>query len=144
MRMARGKCTTSPHVVLNVQGPESTVLLVNNDNCNVTYLVDTGTEASIVPHASCLNNTHLSNVSAPCKLYAANGSVITSCGMVTRSLQLHGHFFSGYFIQAVVWHPIIVADFLRNHRLMVYVAGLRLPLPGLDGSIPSRLQYSVQ
>ena len=60
------------------------------------------------------------------RLQAANGSPIKTYGKVSRAVCFNGRTFHGDFLRADVKRPLIGADFLFKHRLLVDLAGQRL------------------
>jgi len=94
-------------------------------------LIDTGADVSVIPHnllGKCAKQTD--NF-----LVAANGSSISTYGtqLLTVSLGLR-RVFSHYFILAAVNRPIIGADFLATHGLLLDLKRKRLidPLTGQE------------
>jgi hypothetical protein len=83
------------------------------------FLVDTGSTFSILPFRSS------SPQSGPW-LTAANGRRIACWGHRRASVILDGIHYSWKFLCAAVRFPILGADFLRNFKLLVDVAGCRL------------------
>ena len=83
------------------------------------YLVDTGAFCSVFPasrHETCTIATD------PIRLTAANGSSIPSHG--TRDIRLHfgGRTYTWNFRLAQVTQPLLSADFLAHHHLLVDIA----------------------
>lgn len=130
------KCLSGSQTALSIQGADSIVLLINDDNDNITHLIDTSTETSIISCTLCLNNRHDPPLVPSQKLFAANGSIINSCGSLDHTIQFKGHGITASFILAVVQRLIMGADFIQKHRLLVDIFGCRLLLPSLSASIP--------
>ena len=91
-------------------------LLVNDNHSGRTFLIDTGAQVSLLP-ATAHARRHPSPT-AP-KLVAANGSSIASYGTQQTHVQLGKRKFTVTFIIADVRRPILGADFLRRHKLLV-------------------------
>lgn len=107
-------CTISP----------SHRLCVTDLNSGLRFLVDTGANVSVLPAAK---RPYNNSVSDSYKLYAANGSEIRTYGTKNLVLNLklrRPH--SWTFILADVKQPILGADFLKHHKLLVDVNGRRL------------------
>lgn len=83
-----------------------------------------------------LLNVHCFSTTPQSRLVVANGSPISTSGSWTRTLQLNGFTFTGTFQLLDVRLPIIGADFLRKHKLLVDIARRHLLLPSLTSSIP--------
>lgn len=89
----------------------------------MSFLIDTGADVSVVPYK-------LLNKRVKCtdfKLYAANGSVIDTFGdhLLCLNLGLRRPY-KWRFVAANVSKPIIGADFLRHHGLLVDLRNRRL------------------
>ena len=98
-------------------------LLVNDNHSGRTFLIDTGAQVSLLP-ATAHARRHPSPT-AP-KLVAANGSSIASYGTQQTHVQLGKRKFTVTFIIADVRRPILGADFLRRHKLLVDLCGQKL------------------
>ena len=98
-------------------------LLVNDNHSERTFLIDTGAQVSLLP-ATAHARRHPSPT-AP-KLVAANGSSIASYGTQQTHVQLGKRKFTVTFIIADVRRPILGADFLRRHKLLVDLCGQKL------------------
>lgn len=80
------------------------------------YLIDTGADVSVVPHAPHKTGGH----PAQLQLFAANGTAIPTFGQRLIKLDLGlRRDFNWPFIIAAVSQPIIGADFLRHFGLLV-------------------------
>lgn len=89
-------------------------LFVIDRNSNRSFLVDTGAAVSVLPRGK----TQLCK--QPYTLYGANGSTINTYGTSTCSLNLgFRRDFEWTFIIADVTNPILGADFLLHHSLLV-------------------------
>ena len=88
------------------------------------FLVDTGAQVSVIP-ASMTDKAVSCQVNAP-QLQAANGSPIQTYGTVTRDVCFGGKRLQGRFYLANVQRPLLGADFLLRHELLVDIAGRRL------------------
>ena len=98
-------------------------LLVNDNHSGRTFLIDTGAQVPLLP-ATAHARRHPSPT-AP-KLVAANGSSIASYGTQQTHVQLGKRKFTVTFIIADVRRPILGADFLRRHKLLVDLCGQKL------------------
>ena len=98
-------------------------LLVKDNHSGRTFLIDTGAQVSLLP-ATAHDRRHPSPT-AP-KLVAANGSSIASYGTQQTHVQLGKRKFTVTFIIADVRRPILGADFLRRHKLLVDLCGQKL------------------
>lgn len=130
-----GKPASGPPASVNSVGPGSSLLQVTDKRTALTYLVDTGAEVSILPVSSPIPGPSSADSTTP-TLRAANGSVIKTYGRTQQQLTLGNHAFTASLLRADVERPILGADFLHTHQLLVDLAGRRLLLPGLLSSIP--------
>ena len=89
------------------------------------FLVDTGAFCSLFP-ATALDKTRPLPRTPNIKLIAANGSNIPMYGTRTISIQASGRSFTWDFILADVKTPLLGADFLGHHGLLVDVANRKL------------------
>lgn len=87
------------------------------------FLIDTGADVSVIPNRLINKRVKCTNF----KLYAANGSVIDTFGehLLCLNLGLRRPY-KWRFIVANVSKPIIGADFLRHHGLLVDLSNRRL------------------
>ena len=106
-------------------GAKSTLLQVRDELSGDLFLIDTGAEVSVLP-ASPSRVSHPSLTPTSVTLRAANGSPIRCYGVLCLPLRLDGRRMKGKFIVADVQQPLLGADFLRLHCLLVDVAGQRL------------------
>ena len=109
-----GNATASHHLV-----PSNSVLLYASDilpSCH--FLIDMGTEVSIFPAFStdCIDTTGLT-------LVAANGTCICTFGKHNLKFHIGWQPFSWDFLLADIPQPLLRADFLCTHALMVDIAG---------------------
>jgi hypothetical protein len=103
---------------------DNILLHVVDSNSGRAFLVDTGTEVSLLPAVRSDRRTSGTGTIPP--LVAANGSVIKLYSKRTLPLNLCGQRFEGEFIVANVRQAILGADFLRASGLLVDMAGERL------------------
>uniref|UniRef100_A0A5S6QIV2 RNA-directed DNA polymerase n=1 Tax=Trichuris muris TaxID=70415 RepID=A0A5S6QIV2_TRIMR len=99
------------------------LLYARDRNSGRRFLVDTGAELSVVPPTGIQTRTAVSTR----PLVAANNSTIKTYG--TCPLQLHffpHHHFNWTFTVADVSQPLLGADFLRAHSLLVDIENQRL------------------
>ncbi|KAL0819180.1 hypothetical protein ABMA28_008433 [Loxostege sticticalis] len=92
-------------------------LCVTDLHSGLRFLVDTGANVSVIPAAK---RPFSDSASDSYKLYAANGTEIRTYG--TKKLRPY----SWTFILADVKQPILGADFLSYHKLLVDVNGRKL------------------
>lgn len=107
-------CTISP----------SHRLCVTDLNSGQRFLVDTGANVSVLP---AIKKPYFNNGSENYKLYAANGTEIRTYG--TKNLVLNLKLRRPYtwtFILADVKQPILGADFLNHHKLLVDINGRKI------------------
>ena len=118
------KLTGRPLTAASVSGPHTSRLFyVMDKGTGTRYLVDTGSEVSVIP-PSPSDHTHASD---QLTLLAVNNTHITTYG--TRSLTLNLSLrrkLQWIFIIASVQKPIIGADFLRYFGLLVNVSKRQL------------------
>lgn len=86
------------------------------------FLVDTGAQVSVTPASSA---EKVSGTTGP-PLQAANGSSIATYGSRVVPLRFGNRLFKTGLISANVKRPLLGADFLRQHNLLVDVRGRRL------------------
>ena len=109
------------------------LLYVTDRESRLRFLVDTGAEVSIIPPSKAERKNRQDTFG----LLAANGSPIVTYG--TRSLTLNlglRRTFRWVFVVANVRNPILGADFLKHHGLVVDMGHKRLA--------DTRTQLSVQ
>ena len=98
-------------------------LVVQDESTGQEFLVDTGAQVSVIP-ASQLDR-EIGRKDGP-RLQAANGSTIQTYGTTERFLRLGGRAMKAKFYRAEVKRPLLGADFLMRHKLLVDMAGKRL------------------
>ncbi len=86
------------------------------------FLVDTGAEVSVLP----ASRTDKAATRQGVKLTAANSSCMRTFGKRTISLHFDEWHFQWTFTVADVAQPLLGADFLRAHSLLVDIKGQRL------------------
>lgn len=123
--MAKKLATGSP--VMAAHPSSSPGFVVKDKISGKTFLVDTGAFVSVYPISASRENyfqrdQHPSSVS----LIAANGTRIRTYGTVTIPLLLNSRSYSWTFTLADVSRPLLGADFLSHHDLLVDVARRRL------------------
>jgi cleavage and polyadenylation specificity factor subunit 1 len=89
------------------------------------FLIDTGAQVSILPATAAHKSQH-KNISYTRQLQAANGTPIPSYGTRTTQVVFGGRHFTAQFVLADVRRPLLGADFLRRHHLLVDISGQRL------------------
>ena len=120
-RFIRGKWVQGS-TAINAAGPAQ--LLVTDDLSGTVFLIDSGAQVSLIPRSSPLATANASRTE--CQLRAANGSPITTYGTLPATISIAHKRYSNNFIIANVHRPILGADFLRNHGLLVDIRGQRL------------------
>ncbi|PAA57175.1 hypothetical protein BOX15_Mlig016814g2 [Macrostomum lignano] len=117
-----GKRAGRPSVNSSAAGNSSSLLLIPDVQTGRRFLVDTGAEVSIFPVDG--SDARLHTPGPP--LFAANGSLIRTFGTRQLTLDLGIRRCSWPFILAEVSRPLIGADFLRHHGLLVDLPHRRL------------------
>ena len=109
------------------------------------FLVDTGASVSVFPHSS----RRPTAPSVGVQLKTADGTTMNTFGTRRLALQFGSRRFEWNFLLANVSMPILGADFLREHRLLVDVAGARLldasslePIPTVT-SVPANTKSQL-
>lgn len=107
-------CTVTPSPRLCIQDKSS----------GLRYLIDTGANVSVIP----ISNRLRANIKCnEYKLYAANGTAIKTYGCKTLALNLGlRRPYTWTFVIADVRQPILGADFLNHHGLLVDIKARRL------------------
>ena len=115
-----GKRGGRSSIVALAAGHTNSLLFLCDNITKRRFLVDTGTEVSVIPTTGLVTRTRQPGP----PLLAANGSSITT----TRTLCLHfaSKTYQWNFLLANVTHPLLGADFLRSHSLLVNLKGRRL------------------
>lgn len=130
------KPAPSPQGAMNLQMADCTIFRVTDQDTGTSYLIDSGAEVSILPRTTFAPALHLCSTSnSTSSLYTMNRSPLPTCGTLPRILHFAGHPIISQFLLAPVKKPIIGADFLRKHLLLVDISGCRLLLPGLSCSM---------
>jgi hypothetical protein len=101
------------------------VYCVKDELSGEFFLVDTGAAYSVIPHTSAEKPV------GPA-LKGADGSRISCWGPSTRTVNLAANSFTWNFVLAAVSIPIIGADFIKHHRLVVDLANEDLFSPLLN------------
>ncbi|XP_045453892.1 uncharacterized protein K02A2.6-like [Melitaea cinxia] len=97
-------------------------LFVTDKKTGISFLVDTGANISVLPR----KKTHFTTP-LPFKLYAANNTTISTYGEKTLELDLSlRRPYKWKFIVADVSKPILGADFLKHHQLIVDLKNKKL------------------
>lgn len=127
-----GKLQTGPTVASTSVGPCKLSLFVTDHKSGRRFLVDTGAQVSVIPA------TWHDKRAGACgqSLKAANGSSITTYGAQDTSISLNGHPYEVRLIIANVQRPLLGADFLRRHNLVVDIKGQRLVEADTFASVP--------
>ena len=86
------------------------------------FLVDTGAQVSVIPPTLVDKRFATPQES----LQAANGTSIATYGQRNTILRLGSHSYSARLVIADVKRPLLGADFLRRHNLLVDIRGQRL------------------
>lgn len=114
----------SGSAAVNAVGPPQLILCDELSGRN--YLIDSGAQVSLLP-ASTAHKAGVHESSLPNKtLQAANGTPIPSYGTITTHLKFGGRRFAATLVIADVRRPLLGADFLRSHNLLVDICGQRL------------------
>ena len=103
------------------------------------FLVDTGAEISVVP----ATRFDWLNGHTGASLLAANGSHISTFGTRTLTIQILEGVFRWAFVVASVSQPLLGADFLRAHSLLVDVKHHRLVIPNCLPTLQWRWPLSL-
>lgn len=109
-------------MISSAAGSDSSLLLISDVQTGRRFLVDTGAEVSIFP----VTGTDARFRSPGPPLYAANGSTIRTFGTLSLTLNLGVRRCTWPFVLAEVSRPLIGADFLRHHGLLVDLGHRRL------------------
>ncbi|KAJ8713199.1 hypothetical protein PYW07_013569 [Mythimna separata] len=97
-------------------------LYITDKNSKLSFLVDTGANISVLPRSKGQIPQPL-----PFQLYAANNTTIATYGEKTLTLDLNlRRPYLWKFIVADVTKPILGADFLKHHQLIVDLKNRRL------------------
>ena len=115
--------------------PEIQQLIITDENTNRRFLIDTGAQVSVVPAS--WSDKHCSH-HTPC-LQAANGTSISTFGSYNSTLKFCGNNYKARLIKASVKRPLLGADFLREHNLLVDIRGQRLIELNTYASVPCNI-----
>lgn len=139
MSTTLGKCASVVSSATLTTAKQHGRLFAFDQNSHFYFLIDTGSEVSIVPQSRFKGMPHASDWS----LFAANGSPISTHGHHRMTVDFGlGLTFGWNFIIADVKTPIIGADFLRKYHLVPYMSNNTLVHMRTNRSIvcrPSRL-----
>lgn len=103
-------------------GLNDSLLFVCDSQSGRRFLVDTGAEVSVLPATGL--DTRIGEPGPSLK--AANGSTINTYGVHTTQLRFASRQYKWDFVIADVARPLLGADFLRAHSLLVDLKGKRL------------------
>ena len=117
-----GKRPGRPSVAMAVGHNKTRLLYVWDRQSGRRFLVDTGAEVSVFPATWRDRSSHCQGT----KLTAANGSSICTYGERSIPLKFNKRHFQWNFTVAQVSQPLLGADFLRAHSLLVDLKGQRL------------------
>lgn len=119
-----GKCAGRPTVAAVSAGGSRTdpLLFIFDRDSGIRFLVDTGAEVSVTPASS---HDRRCGTSGPL-LSAANGMNIKTFGCRNITLKFANRNFRWSFMLADVPQPLLGADFLCAHNLLVDLRGRRL------------------
>ena len=117
-----GKRPGRPLVAMAVGQNKTRLLYAWDRNSGRRFLVDTGAEVSVFPASMADRRSGRQGL----QLTAANGSNICTYGKRTIPLRFNKHCFQWTFTIAQVSQPLLGADFLRAHALLVDIKGQRL------------------
>ena len=95
---------------------------MTDSNNGRRFLVDTGAQVSVIPPTLVDKRFATPQES----LQAANGTSIATYGQRNTILRLGSHSYSARLVIADVKRPLLGADFLRRHNLLVDIRGQRL------------------
>ena len=116
-----GKRVSRPSLSSSTAG-DNNVLLIPDVCTGRRFLVDTGAEVSVFPASGA--DARCGSPGSP--LYAANGTQIRTFGTRSITLVLCGKRYTWPFVIADVSRPLIGADFLKRHGLLVDLPHRRL------------------
>jgi len=120
--------STTPNVTAGISATDSLQdvnrgFYIKDAISNHDFLVDTGASRSVYPVNP---NERLQPNTATVRLIAANGSEIKTYGSREITMRLAGHDYAWNFVIADVHIPLLGADFLADHGLLVDVANRKL------------------
>lgn len=128
-----GKLPGRPPVAAAVGHNQNRLLYAWDRYSRRRFLVDTGAEVSVLPATRADKHSNKQGG----KLTATNGSGIRTFGTRTITLQFNKNHFKWAFTIAEVSQPLLGADFLRAHSLLVNIRGKRLIDPHDFASSPN-------
>lgn len=117
-----GKREGRPPLTAAATGHDNGLLFICDATSKRNFLVDTGAEVSVLPATGLETRTRKPGP----PLLAANGSSIQTYGTRTLSLSFLSKTYMWNFLLADVSRPLLGADFLRAHSLLVDLKGKRL------------------
>lgn len=100
--------------------PNSCLLTILDSKSGHVFLVDTGAQVSVVPVHS-RDPSCCTPHNGPTHLRLANGSTIKVHYSTNSTLHFVGRRFTAHLLHAEVSLPLLGADFLREHHLLVDV-----------------------
>ena len=101
-------------------------LFITDSITNITYLVDCGADVSVLPPTHVTQNKLCELAVTPEILIAANHSPIAVHGSLTETVTFKGKQFKHSFIIADVSKPLLGADFLYDHNLLIDIRNCQL------------------
>ena len=114
----------------------SNALHITDSSTNIKYLVDTGACCSLFPADEAQK---LQTDPDPIQLFSAGGQRIRTHGKTPRVIHIAGVPYKWDFRLADVTQPLLGADFLIDHRLVVDMAGHAVvPSEELNSPNPAR------
>ena len=116
-----GKRASRPPIVA-AAGRSQRLLYAWDRRSGRRFLVDTGAELSVLPPSG----LHTRSAARGESLVAANGSAIKTFGKCRTTMTFGSRRFDWEFVVAAVSQPLLGADFLRAHKLLVDIHGKRL------------------
>lgn len=105
-------------------GPLSPLLSLTDSLSGQKFLVDTGAQVSVIPASDSIRKR--GTKSPQPRLSAANGTPIATFGTIRKIVCFGNRRFPGDFIRAEVKRPLLGADFLLRHGLLVDLKNRRL------------------
>ncbi|XP_043526327.1 uncharacterized protein LOC122537312 [Frieseomelitta varia] len=116
------KRKTKGTVSTTLGGVQSRLIIQDKRN-NLSFLIDTGADISVLPLSTAKGNITPSDF----KVYAADGTLISTYGVRTLILDLGlRRPYIWKFIVAKIQQPIIGADFLKYHGFLVDLKNRRI------------------
>lgn len=134
----------------SLASPTTHRLFIKDSKNNLTFLIDTGADISVLPCTPSDNRTATPNFN----LSAANGSLISTYGIRLLEVNLGlRRSFCHEFVLAEVNRPIIGADFLTKFKLLVDLTNkclidsiTKFTVNALSANVdtPTPRQYSIE